>query len=98
MTTYDEMGLFRENADEVGLPWSGPPTVERRFVPVDGKRQVSALVWGGLPPEAVLLHGGAQNAHTWDTVALALGRPLLAPDLPAHGHSDDGRAGMTRVQ
>jgi pimeloyl-ACP methyl ester carboxylesterase len=34
------------------------------------------------------LHGGAQNAHTWDTVALALDRPLLAIDLPGHGHSD----------
>ncbi len=36
----------------------------------------------------MLLHGGAQNAHTWDTVALALGRPLVAIDLPGHGHSD----------
>jgi pimeloyl-ACP methyl ester carboxylesterase len=35
----------------------------------------------------VLLHGGAQNAHTWDTVALALDRPLLAIDLPGHGRS-----------
>ena len=35
----------------------------------------------------MLLHGGAQNAHTWDTVALALGRPLVAIDLPGHGHS-----------
>ena len=31
---------------------------------------------------------GGQNAHTWDTVALALDRPLLAVDLPGHGHSD----------
>lgn len=35
----------------------------------------------------VLLHGTAQNAHTWDTVLLALGRPALAIDLPGHGHS-----------
>ncbi len=34
------------------------------------------------------MHGGGQNAHTWDTVALALDRPLLAIDLPGHGHSD----------
>ena len=27
------------------------------------------------------------NAHTWDTVALALDRPLVAFDLPGHGHS-----------
>ena len=36
----------------------------------------------------MLLHGGAQNAHTWDTVAMALDWPLLALDLPGHGHSD----------
>ena len=36
----------------------------------------------------MLVHGGAQNAHTWDTVAMALGRPLVAIDLPGHGHSD----------
>jgi pimeloyl-ACP methyl ester carboxylesterase len=36
----------------------------------------------------VFLHGGGQNAHTWDTVALALDRPLVAVDLPGHGHSD----------
>jgi pimeloyl-ACP methyl ester carboxylesterase len=35
-----------------------------------------------------LLHGGSQNAHTWDTVALALDRPLVAIDLPGHGHSE----------
>ena len=42
----------------------------------------------------MLIHGGAQNAHTWDTVALALGRPLLAPDLPGHGHSDSPAPGV----
>ena len=36
----------------------------------------------------MFLHGGAQNAHTWDTVAIALGRSLLAIDLPGHGHSE----------
>jgi pimeloyl-ACP methyl ester carboxylesterase len=87
MRDYDEFGLFAENASEVGLPYDGPPDVRRVEVPVDGKRAVSALVWGTAPPELVLLHGGAQNAHTWDTVALALGRPLVALDLPGHGHS-----------
>ncbi len=42
----------------------------------------------------MFLHGGAQNAHTWDTVALALGRPLVAIDLPGHGHSDGGKNGQ----
>jgi pimeloyl-ACP methyl ester carboxylesterase len=85
---YDEFGLFQENAHEYGVPWHGPPTVRREFVEVGGGRRVSALVWGKADPDLVLLHGGAQNAHTWDTVALALDRPLVAIDLPGHGHSD----------
>src|SRR6059036_43947 len=87
MAAYDEFALFRENADEAGLAWDGPPVVERRSVALDGDRRVSGLVWGMGDPEVVLLHGGAQNAHTWDTVALALRRPLVAVDLPGHGHS-----------
>jgi pimeloyl-ACP methyl ester carboxylesterase len=90
---YDEFSMFHENAAEFGLPYEGPPTVRREFVEVDPGRRLSALVWGDDPPELVLLHGGAQNAHTWDTVALALGRPLVAIDLPGHGHSDGGRDG-----
>ncbi len=85
---YDEFSLFEENATEAGLPWSGPPVVRREFVEVAPDRNVSALVWGNRPPDVVFLHGGGQNAHTWDTVALALDRPLVAIDLPGHGHSD----------
>ena len=85
---YDEFGMFAENAAEVGLPFPGPPVVSRKFVVTDDDRAVSALLWGPGAPELVLLHGGAQNAHTWDTVCLALGRPLVAIDLPGHGHSD----------
>lgn len=85
---YDEFGLFHENAEEVGLPFDTPPVVARVGVEVAPGQRVSALRWGTGPPELVLLHGGAQNAHTWDTVALALGRPLVAIDLPGHGRSD----------
>ncbi len=91
---YDEFGLFADNASEFGLPYDGPPTVRREFVAVDDDRRLSALVWGTDPPELVFLHGGAQNAHTWDTVAMALGRPLVCIDLPGHGHSDGGRHGQ----
>src|SRR5437763_10805244 len=93
---YDEFGLFRENAEEFNIPWRGPPAVRREFVDAGDGRRVSALVWGDADPELVLVHGGAQNAHTWDTVALALDRPLVAVDLPGHGHSDwrdDGQYG-----
>ena len=85
---YDEFGLFHENAQEYDIPWHGPPAVRREFIDVSDGRRVSALVWGDAEPELVLVHGGAQNAHTWDTVALALDRPLVAVDLPGHGHSD----------
>jgi pimeloyl-ACP methyl ester carboxylesterase len=84
---YDEFGLFAENAFEVGLPYEGAPVVSRQFVVVDDDGTISALKWGSGAPELVLLHGGAQNAHTWDTVNLALNRPLVAVDLPGHGHS-----------
>jgi pimeloyl-ACP methyl ester carboxylesterase len=84
---YDELAYFADNASEVGLPYR-EPVVERVGVEVAPGQRLSALRWGGAAPELVLLHGGAQNAHTWDTVALALGRPLVAIDLPGHGHSD----------
>ena len=86
--SYDEFGFFADNAAEVGLPYAGPPTVARVDVEVAPGQRVSGLRWGGAEPELVLLHGGAQNAHTWDTVALALDRSLLALDLPGHGRSD----------
>ena len=54
---------------------------------VDGRR-VSMLRWGEGTPRFVFLHGGMQNAHTWDTVAMAIAEPCVAIDLPGHGHSD----------
>jgi len=85
---YDEFGLFGENVAEHGLAVDRIPEVARVAVPLDGGRSLSALCWGTGEPRAVLVHGGGQNAHTWDTVALALGVPIVAPDLPGHGHSD----------
>jgi pimeloyl-ACP methyl ester carboxylesterase len=85
----DEFELLPENAEEAGLPWNGRPTVSRTEAKLSDGRTVSTIVWGDLAKtELILLHGGAQNAHTWDTVALAIKRPLLAVDLPGHGRSD----------
>jgi len=91
--TYDELGLFHENAKEVGLEWHGPPAVRRVGTDLGDGRMLSGLRWGTDAPEVVLLHGGGQNAHTWDTVLLALGRPALCVDLPGHGHSGDVHPG-----
>jgi esterase len=83
----DEFGMLRDNAAEAGLALSALPAVTRTSFTLADGQPVSTLTWDDRQPELVLLHGGGQNAHTWDTVALALGRPLLAVDLPGHGHS-----------
>jgi pimeloyl-ACP methyl ester carboxylesterase len=94
--SYDEFSLFHENIDEWDLDVEVPP-VQRFFISVDGLRQLSGLRWGVGEPEFVLVHGGAQNAHTFDTVALALQRPLIAFDLPGHGHSDPSPYGNSAI-
>ncbi|MEX3656181.1 MULTISPECIES: alpha/beta fold hydrolase [Mycolicibacterium] len=90
LLTLDEFALLPENAEQIGA--DGPlPTVSRID---DGP--ISMLKWGTAAPEVVFLHGGGQNAHTWDTVILGLGVPALAIDLPGHGRSawrEDGDYG-----
>ncbi|MGB8210433.1 MAG: alpha/beta hydrolase [Mycobacterium sp.] len=76
-----EFALLPENAEQAGV--EGPvPQVQR----IDAG-SISALQWGDSSPRVVFLHGGGQNAHTWDTVIVGLGQPALAVDLPGHGHS-----------
>jgi len=84
---YDEFSMFGENISEYGLEVSSTPQVQRVSTVLSDGRTISALKWGGGEPRLVLVHGSGQNAHTWDTVALALNVPLIAIDLPGHGHS-----------
>ena len=83
LAALDEFALLPQNAEQADF--TGPlPPVHR--VDLGG---ISALHWGQGPAEALFLHGGGQNAHTWDTVILGLGLPsVLAVDLPGHGRSD----------
>ena len=90
LTGLDEFGLLPENAEQIGATGPLPPV--RRL----DSGAVSALKWGSADPQVVFLHGGGQNAHTWDTVILGLGVPALAVDLPGHGRSawrEDGDYG-----
>ena len=87
MIDYDEFAMFGENISEYELRASAKPNVERISCVLSDGRTLSALKWGMQSPEITLVHGSAQNAHTWDTVALAMGVPLIAIDLPGHGHS-----------
>ncbi len=85
----DEFGLLPENAEQAGV--RDIPPVQR----ID-TGAISALKFGTEDPRVLFLHGGGQNAHTWDTVILGLGRPALAVDLPGHGRSawrEDGDYG-----
>ncbi|MEH3131019.1 MAG: alpha/beta hydrolase [Mycolicibacterium neoaurum] len=77
----DEFALLPENAEQAGV--SGPLPSAGRLDLGD----ISAIKWGHESPQVVFLHGGGQNAHTWDTVILGLGLPALALDLPGHGRS-----------
>lgn len=86
----NEFAFLPQNAADAG--YAGPlPDVTRIE-----RGPISALRWGTDPARVVFLHGGGQNAHTWDTVILGLGLPALAVDLPGHGRSawrDDGDYG-----
>jgi pimeloyl-ACP methyl ester carboxylesterase len=89
LTGLSEFSLLSENAEQAGF--TGPlPEVERVETDTANGR-ISALRWGApsleSPPRIVFLHGGGQNAHTWDTVIVGLGEPALSVDLPGHGHS-----------
>ena len=85
LTGLSEFSLLAENAEQAGV--AGPlPDVER-VAAGTGEGKISALRWDVTPPRIVFLHGGGQNAHTWDTVIVGIGEPALAVDLPGHGHS-----------
>ena len=98
MISYDEFSMFGENISEYSLNVAKMPKVERIAMQLADGRTLSALKWGSASPEVLFVHGSAQNAHTWDTVILAMGISAVAIDLPGHGHSSwrkDGDYGPT---
>ncbi|BBZ75478.1 alpha/beta hydrolase [Mycolicibacterium anyangense] len=84
--SYDEFGFLTEISSEVGFAGPLPRVTRVRCTMPDGT-SVSGIQWGE-DPQLAFLHGGGQNAHTWDSVIMALGVSALAVDLPGHGHSD----------
>ena len=90
LASLSEFTFLKENARQAGVT-GALPAVER----IDSAA-VSALKFGDGAPRVVFLHGGGQNAHTWDTVIIGLGEPALSVDLPGHGRSawrEDGDYG-----
>ncbi|RAV08952.1 alpha/beta hydrolase [Mycolicibacterium sp. GF69] len=89
LAALDEFIFLEENARQARV--DSVPPVER----IDSG-PISALKFGDAVPRVVFLHGGGQNAHTWDTVIVGLGEPAMAIDLPGHGRSawrEDGDYG-----
>ncbi len=87
MMHYDEFSMFGENISEYKLNIAKLPRVSRIATQLADDRILSALKWGDGEPEILFVHGSAQNAHTWDTVILAMGISAIAIDMPGHGHS-----------
>lgn len=86
--SYDEFGFLEEIAKEEGVDPSGLVSCTRLDVTLDSGAGSSVIRWGDAAPEYVFIHGGGQNAHTWDTLLVLMGAPAICIDLPGHGRSD----------
>ena len=89
----DEFALAAQTAAEAGRAGGELPRVRRSWVNVPAGGHVSGVFWGDGPPEVVFLHDIGESARAWDAVALTVGRPSVAIDLPGHGRSDWRRDG-----
>ncbi|HXW43871.1 MAG TPA: alpha/beta hydrolase [Streptosporangiaceae bacterium] len=96
----DEFALLEQTAAEAGGSSGGLPKVRRAWVNVPAGGHVSGVFWGDGQPQVVFLHDIGESARAWDAVALTVGIPSVAIDLPGHGRSDwrrDGRYEPARL-
>ena len=97
MTTAEALGgmnLFAA-ARAAGVTFTAEVLPADMFVQANGMR-LHALDWGNHDrPKMLLLHGGAQSAHSWDFFALAMRDHfhIVALDQRGHGDSDWSEAG-----
>ncbi len=97
MTTAESLGgmnLF-DAARAAGITFTSEVLPEDKFVEANGMR-LHYLDWGNPDkPKMLLLHGGAQSAHSWDFFSLAMRDHLhiIALDQRGHGDSDWSDAG-----
>ena len=90
LTHEQQIDTLHTAAREAGLPIEKDEIVwQDKLVELNGL-QIHHMDWGtaGKPP-LLLLHGGMQNAHSWDLTAVALKREfhVIAMDLRGHGDS-----------
>ena len=92
MTTREELGGMPlwEAARDAGVQFAEEVLPEDKFLRVNGM-SFHYLDWGNPEkPQMLLLHGGAQTAHSWDFHALAIrdSYHVVALDQRGHGDSD----------
>ncbi len=90
MTTAEALGgmhLF-DAARAAGITFTAEVRPEDRYVQANGMR-LHYLDWGNsAKPKMLLLHGGAQSAHSWDFFALAMRDHFHIVALDQRGHGD----------
>ncbi len=86
--SYDEFGFLADIAKEERADPASVLPCARIEVKLDSGARSSVIRWGTEDPELVFLHGGGQNAHTWDTLLVLMPVPAVCIDLPGHGRSD----------
>jgi pimeloyl-ACP methyl ester carboxylesterase len=97
MTTAESVGgmnLF-DAARAAGITFTSEILPEDKYVEANGMR-LHYLDWGNPDkPKMLLLHGGAQSAHSWDFFSLAMRDHfhIVALDQRGHGDSDWSDAG-----
>lgn len=97
MTTAETLGGMNmfDAARAAGITFTAEVWPEDKYVEANGMR-LHYLDWGNrAKPHMLLLHGGAQSAHSWDFFALALRDHfhIVALDQRGHGDSDWSEAG-----
>jgi len=86
---------LHDAARAAGVTFRTEAVPEDRFVEANGMR-LHYLDWGNAHlPHLLLLHGGAQSAHSWDFFSLAMRDHfhIVAVDQRGHGDSDWSDAG-----
>jgi esterase len=97
MTTAAALGGMHvfDAARAAGVTFTAEVLPEDKFVQANGMR-LHYLDWGNRDkPKMLLLHGGAQSAHSWDFFAMAMRDQfhIVALDQRGHGDSDWSEAG-----
>jgi pimeloyl-ACP methyl ester carboxylesterase len=91
---FGGMHLF-DAARAAGITFRAEVLPQDRYMQANGMR-LHWLDWGNSDrPKMLLLHGGAQSAHSWDFFALAMREHfhIVALDQRGHGDSDWSEAG-----